>query len=225
MDKKKKRYFLAHLCISAIVIFIISLLCLFIWFPYPFIMIDGTWFAILLLASVDTVLGPFITLLVVNSKKLRKEIYSDLSVIILIQFIALSFGLYKIFQERIVALVHLNGAFHLVPHKKISDHNQKNLDFLIKYKGYYIAMADRYSLNDITEIKNTDLLYWIDNYKNLERNEIIKSPMAYDSLPKVIRNKYSNKFVFKILVGKSRNAVIILDDEMKILDLLLLKST
>lgn len=58
-----------------------------------------------LVAVVDLVLGPFITFLIFDLSKPRREIVFDLAVIIAIQFGALGYGVHTAYSQRPVAIV------------------------------------------------------------------------------------------------------------------------
>lgn len=66
MDKLKLLFFKWHLFLSFSVVFLIIFICQFVWFPSPFLMLDGTWIAILILASIDIILGSLLTLLLIS---------------------------------------------------------------------------------------------------------------------------------------------------------------
>jgi len=84
MDPLKKRFFQYHFIASLIIITLTSAICQFFWFPQPFLQLDGTWIALLMLASIDIIIGPLLTLFLVNSKKSRRELSLDMAIIILI---------------------------------------------------------------------------------------------------------------------------------------------
>ncbi len=75
------------------------------WYPQPYFSIDGGWQGIRLIAAVDLVLGPFITFLIFDLTKSRKEIIFDLSTIVLIQFVALFYGVYLTYNQRPISIV------------------------------------------------------------------------------------------------------------------------
>jgi hypothetical protein len=72
--------------------------CQYLWFPTPFLRLDGTWRALLTLATVDIVIGPLLTLILVSAKKSKRELYIDMLVILTVQPSALGYGLMQIEQ-------------------------------------------------------------------------------------------------------------------------------
>ena len=114
MSDFRAKAVLIHLLVSALIIGCISVYALVSWFPFPLFLLDGTWKALLILATVDLLLGPLITSIISSDKKSVKELTFDFSVVLAIQLAALSFGLFQIQNQRVVALVHVENAFHLV---------------------------------------------------------------------------------------------------------------
>jgi phosphoglycerol transferase MdoB-like AlkP superfamily enzyme len=219
VNKFKKKYFSYHLIASIIIVISFSLICQFIWFPSPFLKLDGTWRALLTLASIDIIIGPLFTLLLISSKKSFRENFFDLVVIITIQISALSYGLLQVAQERIYALIYLNGVFNPVPIKEVTVEKQKLLLSLPKYKGIYYGTA----INSKKESTNsTHLLFSPENYQPITTNVIGKNNFLYNKLPSYVKDSYSDEYIFKVLPGKQGVAVVILDSELSIKDIALL---
>jgi len=78
------------------------------WYPQPYFEVDGGWQGIRLVAAVDLVLGPFITFLIFDLSKSRRAILFDLISIVIIQFAALTYGVYLTYNERPVAVVMID---------------------------------------------------------------------------------------------------------------------
>ena len=75
------------------------------WYPQPYYSIDGGWQGMRLVAAVDLVLGPFITFLIFDLTKRKREIIFDLGIILIIQFGALAYGVVTTYSQRPVAIV------------------------------------------------------------------------------------------------------------------------
>ena len=101
-----------HLSLSLLVFIVILYVIFFDWYPEPFFTAQGGWQGIRLMALIDLVLGPSLTLIVFNHLKSRKEIALDLSIIALVQICALAWGGYQVYTQRPIALVFWNGAFY-----------------------------------------------------------------------------------------------------------------
>lgn len=101
-----------HFAISLIIFAILGYLVYFCWYPQPLFAIDAGWQGLRIIAFVDFVLGPFITLFIFNPKK--KELFKDLAIIALIQASALSYGVYHVYQSRPAFVVYADNAFYTV---------------------------------------------------------------------------------------------------------------
>jgi len=94
-----------HMCLSLVVFAYLAYQIYYHWYPQPYFSIDGGWQGIRLIGAVDLVLGPFITFLIFNLRKSRREILFDLVTIAVIQLSALSYGVYATYTQRPVAVV------------------------------------------------------------------------------------------------------------------------
>jgi hypothetical protein len=94
-----------HMCLSLMVFGYLVYQIYFNWYPQPYFSVDGGWQGIRLIAAVDLVLGPFITFLIFDLRKSRREIVFDLMVIAIIQIAALTYGVYLTYTQRPVAIV------------------------------------------------------------------------------------------------------------------------
>lgn len=93
-----------HLIISLAIALAAALLVFFLWYPYPYSELAGGRSLFLLVIAVDVVMGPLLTLTVFNTAKPRSELVRDLSLIGLLQFTALVYGLSTVMQARPVHL-------------------------------------------------------------------------------------------------------------------------
>lgn len=103
-----------HLGASVVVAGLSSLLVFWLWYPVPFNDISGGKDLFILLVSVDLVLGPFLTLLIFNKRKPVKELRVDIFLVVLMQLLALTYGLWTVFSARPVYLVHEVDRFRVI---------------------------------------------------------------------------------------------------------------
>ena len=101
-----------HLGISFLVIATLAALLSATWYPPTYAWAMGGLGLIAILAGVDVCLGPLLTLIVWNVKKPSLKL--DMAVIVLIQMLGLSYGLYAILLARPVYLVFATDRFDLV---------------------------------------------------------------------------------------------------------------
>lgn len=118
---ERTKFFLSHLLLSFFVALLIVGLVFFTWYPSPLATAVGVTHIFLMLLVIDVILGPFLGLLVY--KKGKKTLKFDLVVIILIQIVALCYGVYNIEQGRPVWLVYNVDRFELVRKNELVDTN------------------------------------------------------------------------------------------------------
>ncbi|MBK8750217.1 MAG: hypothetical protein IPL99_00550 [Candidatus Competibacteraceae bacterium] len=92
------RAFAIHLTASASIFLVFLGLMFFVWYPAPYFEINGGWQVLRILAGVDVVLGPLLTLIVFKPGK--PSLKFDMSCIILMQLAALIYGGMIIYQQR-----------------------------------------------------------------------------------------------------------------------------
>lgn len=85
------------------------------WFSRPLFVAEGGHYLLLLIAGVDLVLGPLLTLLAVGPRKSRPAIRQDLLTTSLLRTLALAMGLWLGWESRPAAVVWLDETFHTLP--------------------------------------------------------------------------------------------------------------
>jgi len=113
--------FLLHLALSLIVFSSLVAMMLLYWFPGKLFVFDGGWQGLKLVAMVDLVLGPALTLLLYKPGK--PKLLLDMSLIAGIQLAALAYGFHTTYQQRTMALVFSEREFYTVSAK---DHIRAN---------------------------------------------------------------------------------------------------
>lgn len=103
-----------HLSLSAVVFLAALYLILVEWFPGFHFFVDGGWQGVRLMAAIDLVLGPLLTLVIFNPFKARKLIVFDLSCIGLAQIGALVWGFYAIHSQHPITVNYFEGTFYPV---------------------------------------------------------------------------------------------------------------
>ncbi|MGH8441315.1 MAG: hypothetical protein ACRETF_00240 [Nevskiaceae bacterium] len=100
-----------HLGLSGVVFAVALYLILVVWYPGFHFLVDGGWRGVKIMAGVDLVLGPTLTLIIFNPFKARKLILIDLACIAIVQIGALVWGFYAVHSQRPVAVSYYEGAF------------------------------------------------------------------------------------------------------------------
>jgi len=112
-----------HLALSFAIALIVALILITVWYPPPYFHGAGADTLVLLLAGVDVVLGPFITLIIFRSGK--KGLKLDLAIIGFLQTAALLYGLNVVLQSRPVFLVAAVDRLALVSANEIEAEDLK----------------------------------------------------------------------------------------------------
>ena len=105
----------SHLLLSIIVFSIVIWLLVFYWYPAPHFSASGGWQGLKIVAGVDLILGPLLTLIIFDIKKSSNKLMGDLTVIAIMQFTALAWGMNTIYQQRPLAVVFWEDGFYSVP--------------------------------------------------------------------------------------------------------------
>lgn len=98
-----------HLAISLAIFVLVLGLLILVWYPWPLFDLEGGWRGIRLVALVDVVLGPALTLILFKVGKPGLRL--DMSLVVLMQIGALVFGMWNLYEARPVLLVHADDHF------------------------------------------------------------------------------------------------------------------
>lgn len=124
-DVTRKQAFLTHLSVSMAIFFVLLYLIIFKWYPSYYFHIDGGYRGIATIFLVDVVLGPGLTLLVFKPGK--PSLKFDMSVIVIVQIVALSWGIKSVYSERSALTVFYDGKFSCMKVSEVSDFNLERL--------------------------------------------------------------------------------------------------
>ncbi|HID49616.1 MAG TPA: hypothetical protein EYP40_08420 [Chromatiales bacterium] len=111
--------FAIHFGISLVIFLVLAWFIIVKWYPIPFFSTDGGWQGIRIVAAVDLILGPLLTLIVYKHGKPGLKL--DLTLIGLAQAMALTWGVWVTYHERPVALVYTINHFTPVTAYQMSD--------------------------------------------------------------------------------------------------------
>lgn len=219
MMNSKFRAMLLHLTISILLIVICCFVALKIWFPYPLYYIDGTLKALVTLVVVDVCIGPLLTFIVFSNKKSVKELVFDSTVIALIQLSALSFGILKLYEQRIISLVHVDGAFHPITAISVGDKPQNQA--LNEYRNIVYGMITDKDLIGLNEAETLLALSTPEKYRVLTKKEMQIRNTPQKMIPKKLKQQYGDDYFYKTVAGKDKHGVVVIDSNMNIVDIAL----
>ena len=112
--------FAAHIAISVLIFLVLGSVIYFFWYPGFLFESDGGTEGIKLIAGVDFLIGPFLTLCVYKLGK--RGLRFDLTMIALLQTACLSYGMWTVWQTRPVALVYTMGSFRSISYQVFVDY-------------------------------------------------------------------------------------------------------
>lgn len=118
---RRAKFFFSHLLISFFIALLFIAIVFLFWYPFPLAKAVGVTYIFLMLIAIDVVVGPILGLFVYKEGK--KTLKLDLTVIILLQSLALVYGMYSIAKGRPVWIVQNENLFELVRYNDIvKDH-------------------------------------------------------------------------------------------------------
>ncbi len=135
---QKIRAFATHATLSLVVLILATLTLKFFWYPGVFFDVDGGWEGLKIVFAVDVVLGPLLTFVVYE--KFKKGLKFDLTLIVLMQFICLGWGLMQTWNERPLLVVLVKETFKSLNAQAI-DLNNIPMDVVEALPGKHPKMA------------------------------------------------------------------------------------
>jgi len=108
-----------HLTASLVIFFSLLGVLVLLWYPGPIFSVEGGWKGIRIVALVDVVLGPLLTLVLFKPGK--PGLKFDMSMIVLFQVSALAWGIWTLYQARPVLMVFADESFRTVSYAQLAD--------------------------------------------------------------------------------------------------------
>ena len=123
---KHFQFFFSHLFISLIIALLAMVLVLCIWSPLPLAKAVGVIPIFLMMIVINVIIAPLLSLIVYKEGK--KTLKADLSIIVILQMLALGYGVYSIEGGRPVWVAYNVDRFELVrKNEVITDHIEQAL--------------------------------------------------------------------------------------------------
>ena len=113
------KFFIKHLSVSLIVGTLVLGWIFTVWYPLPLAKATGVTNIVLLMLAIDVIIGPILGLIVYKAHK--KSLKFDLMVIVLLQLVALSYGIYSLAEGRPVWLAFNGNRFELIRNNELLD--------------------------------------------------------------------------------------------------------
>lgn len=151
---KRLRFFVGHIAVSICIALLMLGLVYGLWYPSPLAKAVGVTHIFLMLLAIDVILGPILGFVVY--KEAKKTLKFDLSVIILIQIVALVFGVYNIAQARPAWVVFNTDRFELIRNNDLVLSEPASQDEFVQVSWVGPQWAAVKVANDVQQ-KNEDL--------------------------------------------------------------------
>jgi hypothetical protein len=207
----KLKAFATHIGISLVIFFAVLSFILYFWYPAPFFADDGGWQGIRIIAAVDVVLGPLLTLIVYKPGKPYLKV--DLTIIALIQTGALAWGIWVVHFERPIAAVFTESFFTSVKASdlKIKGISEKELKAYGKRTPVWIYSDLPDSINDMQKIRieslksGKSISLFTEYYKPIDdniRQKLIKKSI---NLAKWVKDKPADKRIYHDFIEEHKS--------------------
>ena len=132
-----------HFVISVGIFLVLLLIIAWLLFPGALFRIAGGIDGIKIIAGVDLVLGPLLTLIIYNKTKPRKALYRDLATIATVQFVALCAGMLIVYQSRPAVVTYVFDTFHTSKISEFAEAGQNPPDVnWLTPKFYYMDLPN-----------------------------------------------------------------------------------
>ena len=125
-----------HLLCSVLVALVFAWVVLGLWYPYPYRELSGGRELFLLIVGVDVVCGPLLTLVLFNPVKPKRELWLDLSLVALVQVMAMCYGAWTSWQARPLYLAFEVDRFQVVMSADIDHASLKPLPAYLQPKPF-----------------------------------------------------------------------------------------
>jgi len=181
--------FSIHLCISSVIFVTLLFIIVAFWYPGVFIYLGG-WLGIKIVAAVDMVLGPLLTLIIFNPAK--KTLKIDLTIIAALQISCLAYGIWTIEQQRPLVQALLDDRLYVIPKAQYKTVDIK-LDFLNKIPGLspkmvMLNLPDNHSIIAMEVVNG----FYVGNPVHLQTQKYIPITNVVDN------NTYQEKLMWRL---------------------------
>jgi hypothetical protein len=121
--REKLVAFSIHFLVTLAVALVAAAIIFLVWYPEPFGKMLGGIQLFLLVSGCDLALGPLLSLVIYNSRKSRRELVTDYTVVGLVQLAALIYGMYVVAVARPAYLVFSKDRIEVITAHAIEDND------------------------------------------------------------------------------------------------------
>lgn len=127
-------FFSIHFLVSLLLALLILYFIFFIWYPQPIAVDEGVGIIAIMLIAIDVIVGPILVFLVYKEEK--KSLKMDIAIILIVQIMAMGYGLFSIVSSRPVWIVQNGDIFQLVRANAILPKDQEQAGELYEKNGW-----------------------------------------------------------------------------------------
>jgi len=192
-----------HFLATLLVIGVAACLVFYIWYPgiYSHVMPGIQLFIIV--ACVDLVLGPCMSLVIFNPNKSRKELFRDYGVIVFIQLAALAYGIFSVSQVRPVYVALSGEKLQVVSASEIEpSYMATSGEFSrLPWSGPQLvclrAPANDDEMKEAIELSTNGVAqYEVPKYfKTCDKNQLISAAKSIAEFRKIVNENKDNKML------------------------------
>ena len=223
-----------HLSGSLCAALLSATLVFLVWYPGPLALASGVRDIFLLLLLIDVILGPVITFIVFNPQK--KELKRDLVMVVMVQVVALLYGLHAVYVARPVYVVFSVDRFDMVFANDLTDDKlakATNTDYQslpllgpktiaarqpndtkARNELLFSAISGGDDLSQLPQYYESYSAHQEDVAKRVNDLALLKKFNADSAAVEALRSKYSAKKInagYLPLRGKTKDLSVVLD--------------
>lgn len=213
MFRAKLKAMLLHGLVSLFVAVVLSVLVFYWWYPQVFSQVMPGAKLFVLVLAVEVVLGPFMSFVIYNPLKPRRELIIDYGVIVAIQLMALGYGVFSVANSRPVYVVFVKDRLEVVATAEVSRNDMQEVSD-VQFKSLpwfgpkFICVKsvsdaqerERLLFEDYT--KGKDVQHLPRFYRNCEKNEIYEEANGIKKLLSVVKARNNEILFGNLLTNK-----------------------
>jgi len=192
-----------HFAITSLVIGLAAWLVFYIWYPGFYLQVMPGLQLFIIIACVDLVLGPCMSLVIFNPNKPSKELFRDYSAIAFIQLIALSYGIFSVSQVRPVYVALNTDSLQVVSASEIqSAHMSVSGEFSrLPWSGpklvCFRSPANEVETKEALGLASSGIAqYHVPKYfKTCDKNQLILAAKSITEIKKIARDSKDNEML------------------------------
>jgi hypothetical protein len=123
--REKFRAFSIHFATTLVVAAAAAALIFLVWYPPPFGTMVGGLKLFILITGIDLALGPLVSLVIYDSRKSRRALVFDYTVIAILQIGALIYGIYSVSQARPAYVAFVKDRIEVIAAGEIAERDRQ----------------------------------------------------------------------------------------------------